>query len=51
MSEVLTRDELLTILIEECSEIIKAATKCQRFGFDRYYPGYGINQDVLRAHE
>lgn len=26
------QDELLTCLIEECSEIIKAATKLQRFG-------------------
>jgi NTP pyrophosphatase (non-canonical NTP hydrolase) len=27
-----TQDELLTILIEECSEVIKAATKIKRFG-------------------
>lgn len=26
------QDELLTILIEECAEVIQAATKMQRFG-------------------
>lgn len=30
----LTRDELLILLIEECGEVIQAATKCLRFGFD-----------------
>lgn len=43
----LTRDELLTVLIEEAAEIIQAATKCQRFGFDRNWPGYGVNRLVL----
>lgn len=28
------QDELLTILIEECAEVIQAATKIKRFGFD-----------------
>lgn len=27
-------DQLLTILIEECSEVIKACTKAMRFGLD-----------------
>jgi NTP pyrophosphatase (non-canonical NTP hydrolase) len=43
----LTRDELLVLLIEECAEVIQAATKCLRFGYDRDEPGYGINSDVL----
>lgn len=43
----LTRDDLLTLLIEECSEVIQAVTKCQRFGYDRDQPGYGINSEVL----
>jgi hypothetical protein len=30
----LTRNDLLILLIEECSEVIQAATKCQRFGFE-----------------
>jgi hypothetical protein len=44
----LTLDDLLTLLIEECSEVIKAATKCQRFGFDvDHGVGYGLNSRVL----
>lgn len=43
----LTRDELLVLLIEECGEVIQAATKCLRFGFDRDQPGYGVNSVVL----
>lgn len=44
----LTRDELLTLLIEECAEVIKAATKCQRFGYDvDHGTGYGNNRDML----
>lgn len=43
----MTRDELLVLLIEECGEVIQAATKCLRFGWDRYEPDYGINSDVL----
>ena len=46
----LTRDELLVILIEECGEVIQAATKCLRFGYNRDQPDYGINHEVL-AHE
>jgi NTP pyrophosphatase (non-canonical NTP hydrolase) len=43
----LTKDELLVILIEECGEVIQAATKCLRFGFDRSLPDYGVNSEVL----
>lgn len=43
----LTRDELLVVLIEECGEVIQAATKCLRFGWDRDHPGYGVNHQVL----
>jgi hypothetical protein len=43
----LTLDDKLVLLIEECSEIIKAATKCLRFGYTRNQPGYGINDEVL----
>lgn len=43
----LTSDDLLIILIEECAEIIQAATKCQRFGFNRDWPEYGVNHQVL----
>src|SRR3954466_16210942 len=45
----LTRDELLILLIEECGEVIQAATKCLRFGFHYHHPGYGINCAVLTA--
>lgn len=44
----LTRDELLILLIEECGEVIQAATKCIRFGFDADHGvGYGRNDAVL----
>jgi NTP pyrophosphatase (non-canonical NTP hydrolase) len=44
----LTRDELLVLLIEECGEVIQAATKCLRFGFDvDHGTGYGNNRDAL----
>lgn len=44
----LTRDELLILLIEECGEVIKAATKCLRFGYDvDHGTGYGNNRDEL----
>lgn len=46
----MSRDELLTLLIEECAEVIQAATKIQRFGWDRHQPYYGENREVL-AHE
>jgi hypothetical protein len=38
------------LLIEECGEVIQAATKCLRFGYDRYQPSYGQN-DVVLAEE
>lgn len=44
----LTRDELLVLLIEECGEVIQAATKCLRFGYDVDHDiGYGRNSDKL----
>jgi hypothetical protein len=43
-----TNDELLILLIEECSEVIQAATKCLRFGYDvDHQTGYGNNKVVL----
>lgn len=44
----LTREELLVLLIEECSEVIQAATKCLRFGYDvDHGTGYGNNREAL----
>lgn len=43
----MTRDECLILLIEECGEVIQAATKCLRFGWDRNQPDYGVNHEVL----
>jgi NTP pyrophosphatase (non-canonical NTP hydrolase) len=44
----LTRDDLLVLLIEECGEVIQAATKCLRFGYDvDHGTGYGNNRDAL----
>lgn len=43
----LTREEKLILLVEECGEVIQAATKCLRFGWDRDFPDYGINHEVL----
>ena len=43
----LTRDEKLIVLIEEAGEVIQAATRCLRFGWDRNQPQYGINHRVL----
>ena len=47
MAGPLTRDELLILLIEECAEIIQAATKCLRFGYDHDESGYGVNSEQL----
>lgn len=47
----MTKDELLILLIEECSEVIKAATKCLRFGYSSDHGlGYGRN-DLILAKE
>jgi hypothetical protein len=43
----MTREKILEVLIEESSEIIQAATKCLRFGWDRDQPDYGVNHEVL----
>lgn len=43
----LTLDDLLDGLIEECAEIIQAASKCKRFGFYRAYRSYGRNDEQL----
>lgn len=44
----LTRDDLLVLLIEECGEVIQAATKCLRFGYEADHGiGYGKNDVVL----
>lgn len=44
----LTREELLVLLIEECGEVIQAATKCLRFGWDiDHGVGYGNNRMIL----
>ena len=44
---MLTRDEKLILLIEECGDVIQAATKILRFGWDRSQPNYGVNHEVL----
>lgn len=49
MDDDLTREELLLGLIEECGEVIQAAAKCLRFGWDRHFPGYGVNHHKLAA--
>lgn len=43
----MTTDEKLILLVEECGEVVQAATKCLRFGWDRDQPDYGINYKVL----
>ena len=47
MGTKLTRDELLVLLIEECGEVIQAATKCLRFGWDESWSDYGVNHEAL----
>jgi NTP pyrophosphatase (non-canonical NTP hydrolase) len=49
MSTKLTRSELLILLIEECGEVIQAATKCLRFGYSHEHEGYGVNDKVLSS--
>lgn len=43
----MTREQLLILLIEECGEVIQAATKCLRFGWDHEYKDYGVNHVEL----
>lgn len=43
--------ELLTILIEECSEVQKRATKALRFGLDECQPGQLYNNAERLGHE
>lgn len=45
----LTTDEKLVVLMEECAEVIQAASKCLRFGFDRVQKDYGANDLILAA--
>ncbi len=45
----MTREQTLVLLIEECGEVIQAATKCLRFGWDRDQLSYGVNHEVLAA--
>lgn len=42
-----TKEDWLICLVEECGEVIQAATKCLRYTWDYDYPGYGINHEVL----
>jgi NTP pyrophosphatase (non-canonical NTP hydrolase) len=43
MENKMTYEEyLLTHLIEECSEVIKACTKCQRFGKSHFWEKEGV---------
>lgn len=43
----MTTDEKLILLVEECGEVIQAATKCLRFGYMHHQPDYGVNSRVL----
>ena len=44
----LTQKELLVLICEEAAEVIQAATKCLRFGYDTIGPGdHGMNSEVL----
>lgn len=41
-------DEKLVLVTEEAAEVIQAATKCIRFGYDiDHNIGYGNNRDML----
>ncbi len=43
--------EVLTILIEECSEIQKRATKMLRFGVDEIQPGVKLDNKARLSQE
>lgn len=43
------KEQLLTILIEECGEVIQAATKALRFGLDDYYKQPPDNKEKISA--
>src|SRR5262249_47386097 len=45
--EDLSNNYKLVLLIEECSEVIHAATKCLRFGTGLVDPDYGNNLSML----
>jgi NTP pyrophosphatase (non-canonical NTP hydrolase) len=47
VSRRMTKKYLLTVLMEEGGEVVQAAAKCQRFGWSRHEPGYGVNHEVL----
>lgn len=40
---MLSLEEKLILLVEECGEVIQAVTKCQRFGMTGNHPTYGVN--------
>lgn len=44
---------LLKHLIEEAAEVVQAATKCQRFGYDSWHPDdiHHTTNNVLLARE
>lgn len=41
--DALTHADLMDLLEEECAEVIQAAKKCDRFGFERTFQSYGHN--------
>jgi hypothetical protein len=46
--------EVLTVLVEECAEVIQAATKLLRFGIENYPPDgplAGAKNSVILAYE
>lgn len=49
LTNELTLEEKLVLVVEEAGEVIQAVTKCLRFGYDRTQPGYGKNCSVLAS--
>lgn len=47
----LFEDELLKVLIEECSEVIQRASKLQRFGRDEQQPGQPLTNRERLSEE